>query len=127
MQYHGLALASQGAEVDLVGYTGAPLSPAVGAQSAITIHRIPSPKGDRWRPARGTSRLTRALWDRALVMLRLLPTLLWRVPSPDLLLVQNPPALPTLVVAVMVARLRGARLVIRCSRSVWARVTGSSG
>jgi len=129
MQYQGLALASQGAEVDLVGYTGAPLSPAVGAQSAITIHRIPSPKGDRWRPARGTSRLTRALWDRALVMLRLLPTLLWRVPSPDLLLVQNPPALPTLVVAVMVARLRGARLVIdwhNLSHTVLALRLGTS-
>ena len=41
---------------------------------------------------------------------------LWRVlmrmPKPDTILVQNPPAVPTLGVAWLVAKLRGARLVI---------------
>ena len=41
----------------------------------------------------------------------LLATLL-RLPKPDVILVQNPPAAPTLAVAWLAARLRGARLVI---------------
>jgi beta-1,4-mannosyltransferase len=42
---------------------------------------------------------------------RLLATLT-RLPKPDVILVQNPPAVPTLAVAWTVARLRGAKLVI---------------
>jgi beta-1,4-mannosyltransferase len=37
---------------------------------------------------------------------------LLRVPKPDVILVQNPPAVPTLAVAWTVARMRGARLVV---------------
>jgi hypothetical protein len=39
-------------------------------------------------------------------------SMLLRLPKPDVILVQNPPALPTLAAAWMAARLRGARLVI---------------
>ena len=35
-----------------------------------------------------------------------------RVPKPDMILVQNPPSVPTLAVAWPAAHLRGARLVI---------------
>ena len=37
---------------------------------------------------------------------------LMRLPKPDLVLVQNPPAVPTLAVAWLAARIRGSRLVI---------------
>src|SRR5581483_6487644 len=52
-----------------------------------------------------------ALVDGTLLSVRLTLALM-RLPKFDLLLVQNPPALPTLNVAWLVARLRGARLVI---------------
>src|SRR5262249_48153786 len=52
-----------------------------------------------------------AMWDGLRLSLRLFVALM-RLPSVDLLLVQNPPALPTLPVAWIVARLRRARLVI---------------
>jgi hypothetical protein len=42
---------------------------------------------------------------------RLLITLL-RIPKPDTILVQNPPAVPTLAVAWIAARWRGARLIV---------------
>jgi beta-1,4-mannosyltransferase len=42
---------------------------------------------------------------------QLLSTLM-RVPKPDVILVQNPPAIPTLAAAWAAARMRGARLVI---------------
>ena len=42
---------------------------------------------------------------------RLFATLV-RIPKPDVILVQNPPAFPTLFVAWLASRLRGARFVI---------------
>ncbi len=38
--------------------------------------------------------------------------ILMRIPKPDVILVQNPPAFPTLFVAWLASRLRGARFVI---------------
>ena len=37
---------------------------------------------------------------------------LMRIPKPDVILVQNPPAFPTLSIAWLASRLRGARFVI---------------
>jgi hypothetical protein len=42
------------------------------------------------------------------------------VRKPDVILVQNPPAVPTLLIAVIVTRLRGARLVVDWHNLGWA-------
>src|SRR5262249_56551925 len=44
--------------------------------------------------------------------LQLLWLLLCVVPKPDVILVQNPPAIPTLLVALVIAHLRAAKLVV---------------
>ena len=49
---------------------------------------------------------------RAVVQAGRLLAALLRLPKPDVILVQNPPAVPTLEVAWLAARLRGSRLVI---------------
>lgn len=49
---------------------------------------------------------------RASVQAGRLLSILLRLPKPDIILVQNPPAVPTLTVAWLAARMRGARLVI---------------
>lgn len=104
MQYHAASLAEAGHDVDLVGLDadrvgldadragldGTPPRPAIVIHPRVTCHRLPGP----------------AVQGRRLFFL------LMRLPKPDLILVQNPPAAPTLAVAWAVARLRGARLVI---------------
>jgi beta-1,4-mannosyltransferase len=111
MQYQAHALASNAVEVDLVGYMGAPLPNTITSDVRVTVHRIPEA---HMRSRAGRSSLIYALAacvDGFRLSVRLTAVLM-RLPRFDLLLVQNPPALPTLHVAWLVARLRGARLVI---------------
>jgi beta-1,4-mannosyltransferase len=111
MQYHAHALAASGADVDVIGYEGAPLPQFLVSQPRVRVHRLAEA---RWRFGRlGSTFLYGALamvdaWRAALR----LGLILMRMPRPDLLLVQNPPAVPTLHVAWLISRLRGVRLVI---------------
>jgi beta-1,4-mannosyltransferase len=111
MQYHARALSASGAEVDVVGFEGVPLPKLLTADPRITIHRLADA---RLRVRAGRSKILYGLLaaiDAFRTSIRLGATLM-RVPKPDLLLVQNPPALPALHIAWIVARLRGVRLVI---------------
>jgi beta-1,4-mannosyltransferase len=110
MQAHALGLAASG-EVTLVGLEGSPLQSAVTAEPRIHSVRLKDRAFSR-RAAGGPWRYVASSTARAaFVGVRLLTTLL-RVPKPDLILVKNPPAVPTLAVSWLVARLRGARIVI---------------
>ncbi len=112
MQYHALALAESGVEVDLVGYKGAPLPKFLTEHLRVAVHRLDEA---RWRyQASSRSKIIYgglAALDAVRASYRLLSALM-RIPRPDLLLVQTPPSLPTLQVVWLVSRLRGARLVL---------------
>src|SRR5262245_24861365 len=110
MQYHAHALASNGAEVDVIGYEGASLPKFITDDPRITVHRL----------AESSSRLRRrskllygmfAGFDATRAAIRLF-FVLFRIPRPDLLLVQNPPSFPTLQIAWIAALVRRARFVI---------------
>jgi beta-1,4-mannosyltransferase len=111
MQYHALSLARHGGEVDLIGLEGAPVHAALTAEAAVRSHRL----ADRAFKSRASRGRTRFIWmsaARAAQQATALLNMLLRVPKPDVILVQNPPAVPTLAAAFTAARLRGARLVI---------------
>ena len=111
MQYHAVSLAAAGAEVDLIGLDGAPVMPAVSSNPRIRCHRL----SDRSFAGRSRGGVRRYVWGsafRALSQGVRLFGVLMRVPKPDVILVQNPPAVPTLSIAWLAARLRGSRLVI---------------
>jgi beta-1,4-mannosyltransferase len=111
MQYHAASLAAAGGEVDLIGLEGTPPVPAVAADARIRCHRLP----DRAFAGRSKGGVRRFVWGSALRALgqaaRLFGTLM-RIPKPDLILVQNPPAIPALPVAWLASRLRRARFAI---------------
>ena len=110
MQYHALALAVNDGTVDLIGLEGAPLHTRLTAEARVRTHRLRD--GFASRTAGGRRRYVWLSAARAAVHAgRLLSTLL-RVPKPKVILVQNPPASPTLWAAWTAARLRGAKLVI---------------
>ena len=111
MQYHAHALAVNGVDVDFVGYDGAPLPKFLAEDPRVTARHMPWARL-RWRVGRSSILYAlAALIDGARLTFSLLMALM-QLPKFDLLLVQNPPALPTLYVAWLVSRLRGARLVI---------------
>jgi beta-1,4-mannosyltransferase len=110
MQYHAARLAARGEDVDLVGLAGTRVGQALTDHPRVTVHTLRDPA----RAREGHSR-RRFVWASALRAVgqawRLLGALR-RMPRPDAILVQTPPAVPTLQVAWLVARLRRARLVV---------------
>jgi len=109
MLYHALALASALAEVDVVGCAGSALDPAARDHDHIRWHFL-TPDDER---ARHGSSGCRFLGRAAVKVVRECVSLLWHllhvVRKPDVILVQNPPAIPTLLIALAAARLRAAR------------------
>ena len=110
MQYHAVSLA-EGGEVDLIGLEGAAPIVAVSANPRIHVYQL-ADRSVSTRARGGTGRFVIASMFRAVRQAFRLWRVLMRVPKPDTILVQNPPAVPTLSVAWLVAKLRGARLVI---------------
>jgi len=111
MLYHARALAANGVDVDLVGFEGTPLPKAVRDEPRITVRRL-NPATLRLRSrSTGTGYAAAGLFDAARISLRLWRTLR-KLRSPDLVLIQNPPAFPTLAVAWFSLRRRGVRFVI---------------
>src|SRR5262245_34523860 len=109
MLYHARALAANGVDVDLVGFGGTPLPKAIAADPRITIRRLNPP---RLRGGFTGSRYAAAgLLDAARLSVRLWRTLR-RLKRPDLVLIQNPPAFPTLFATWFSLRRRGVRFVI---------------
>jgi len=111
MQYHAHALASHGVEVDVIGYAGASLPKIITDDARITVHRLVESRA-RFRSKR--SKILYGLFaafDAMSAGIRLF-AMLFSIPKPDLLLVQNPPSMPTLQIAWLAARVRRIRLVI---------------
>lgn len=112
IQYQALALARNGAQVDLVGLAGTPCLAEVESHPRIRIRSLPATPFEDRDPARrvdfalrsGARLLHQGAWLGA--------TLLRVARGADLVLVQNPPAFPTLPLARLAARATGARLVI---------------
>jgi len=112
MLYHTRALADGVADVDLVGYVETPLE-ELGDHVRVHALRTPARIGRALFALRGLARVVRQT-------IELVRTVLVRLDRFDVLLVQNPPALPTLLVGVVAARARGARLVVDWHNFGWA-------
>jgi beta-1,4-mannosyltransferase len=117
MQYHAEALAAHEVDVDVVACAGSALHAELREHPRITCHLLPPARERAWPRAL----LLPAAALRALGQaLRLVWVFMVVLRKPDVILVQNPPAVPTLFVTVAAARLRGARLVIDWHNLAWA-------
>lgn len=127
MLYHAAAMADSDADVDLVGALEHDLPAAVRDHPRVRVHRMPeaavAARHDLPRPLF----VAVAAWNVLRQTWTLLATLLRRVPRPAVILVQSPPAIPTLVVGWIAARLRGARLIVDWHNLGWAMLALSLG
>src|SRR3954465_4256237 len=108
MLYHTRALTAAGVDVDLIGFEGTSLPKSIAEDPRVTVHRL-NPATLRLKGTFPASTYAVAgLVDAGRLSFRL-----WRVlrslPRPDLVLVQNPPAFPTLAVTWFSLRRRGVR------------------
>jgi beta-1,4-mannosyltransferase len=109
MQYHALSLASTaGMHVDLIGYAGATPHENILSNDKIKLHlmkplqwRLPRALFLIYAPIKVTYQITQLMW-----------TLMFSASRPHYILVQNPPAIPTLLVVHLVSILRCSHLVI---------------
>ena len=111
MRYHAHALAANGVDVDLVGLEGTPLPREITDDPRITVHRLATPRLKIRGELTGSTYAVAGLFDAMRISFRLWNTLR-RLRRPDLVLVQNPPAFPTLAVAWFSLKRRGVRFVV---------------
>lgn len=116
MLAHAGALLRAGHEVHLVGGTRTSLPSALQGDPSLHVHSLEiggAGRGGGWAASLVTGiRGVRLGWAMARVLLR-------DTPTPDLVLLQSPPSLPTLPVALAAARLRGARIIVDWHNLGW--------
>jgi beta-1,4-mannosyltransferase len=120
MLFHARALAGEGLDVDLIGTEAGELPAFIRDNSRIAVHALAdaATRGDADASER---RSLIAMFGRGIRLLFSLARLLvWRLPAPSLILVQNPPGVPTMATAWLAARLRGA-----CFAVDWHNLTSA--
>jgi beta-1,4-mannosyltransferase len=110
MQYHARALAASGVDVDLVGLEGTPLPKAITDDPRITVHRV-APSVKRLAHDSSVAYASVAVFDTLRVSGRLW-SVLRSLSQPDLVLLQNPPAFPTLAVSRFTLHNKNVRVVV---------------
>ncbi|KAI9208656.1 uncharacterized protein BJ171DRAFT_419412 [Polychytrium aggregatum] len=111
MQYHVLSLIQNGFSVDLVGYRGADPLAQISSSPHVTLWYLPQPPKMDASGSRALY-LLKGVQRSAVQFLRILGLLLFVVPKPGHILIQNPPAIPTLAIAQIVRLLNRSRLII---------------
>lgn len=108
MQYHSLSLVKNDFNVDLIGYGGSQLIQDLRESQRLKFHALPdTPEIIRFLPT-----LPRYFLKVFFQMFVLFWTVLVSTKKPAYMLVQTPPAIPTLFVVVIASWLRGSKLIM---------------
>ncbi|UZJ55899.1 hypothetical protein CBS101457_005219 [Exobasidium rhododendri] len=115
MCYHAQSLAEDGWRVAVVGYSGTPPPPAL-RRSSVKHHHLARP-GDNFLNKIPRIGLLFTLIAAPLKLIGQSAALFWTLagqvkPPPELIIVQTPPALPTLFVVRLVGLLLGSKIII---------------
>ncbi|VDN02821.1 unnamed protein product [Thelazia callipaeda] len=108
MCYHAKSLADKNYRVQIIGYANSALHESIQQHPYISIVSLKCPPEciDRLRPT--IALILKFLW----ILSSLLITLLFRIDWPLLIMVQNPPGVPSLFACWLCARIRRAQFII---------------
>ncbi|PVH85925.1 glycosyltransferase family 33 protein [Cadophora sp. DSE1049] len=125
MQYHAMSIAKHGGRVDVIGYQESTLHPGLIDNPLISIVPLPPPP-----PPLRANKLPfiiagplKVLWQ----IWSLFHTLGYRTKASRWLLVQNPPSIPTLFIAIITCFLRNTHLIIDWHNYGWTILAGTRG
>jgi beta-1,4-mannosyltransferase len=108
MQYHALSLAQAGYAVDVVAMPGSAPIAALRSHAAVAIHAIPPLPAWAARLPSLLGLAAKAAWQLGVLLVMMLVLL----PAPAAILMQNPPAIPSMAVCwLAAARHRAAWLI----------------
>ncbi|KLU87070.1 chitobiosyldiphosphodolichol beta-mannosyltransferase, partial [Magnaporthiopsis poae ATCC 64411] len=125
MQYHAMSIAKHGGRVDLIGYQETTPHPALLGHHKVKIHSLDLPP----RVLRSKSipfiisGPLKVIWQ----VFTLVHVLGYEAPPAQWLLIQNPPSIPTLAIAAIIAKCRNTRLLIDWHNYGWTILSGTRG
>ncbi|KAI0478404.1 glycosyl transferase group 1 [Xylariaceae sp. FL0804] len=123
MQYHALSIARHGGRVDIIGYHESAPHPDLLFNSRVKIYALaPPPALLKSLPFIVAGPL-KVLWQ----VWTLVRVLGYKAPPARWLLVQNPPSIPTLVIAHLMSSLRNTHLMIDWHNYGWTILAGTKG
>lgn len=125
MQYHAMSIAKHGGRVDMIGYQESTLHPGLIDNPLVSIVPLPPPP-----PILRANKLPfviagplKVLWQ----IWSLFYTLGYSTKASRWLLVQNPPSIPTLFIAIIICFLRNTHLIIDWHNYGWTILAGTRG
>ncbi|KAF3022111.1 mannosyltransferase [Neopestalotiopsis sp. 37M] len=125
MQYHALSIAKHGGSVDLIGYNESPLHPELASNAKVAVHSLALP------PAILRTKSLPFIITGPLKVLWQIGSLFWvlgyETQPARWLLVQNPPSIPTLFIALIISVLRNTHLMIDWHNYGWTILAGTKG
>lgn len=107
MNYHALSLAKEGFEVDVVAYPGSQPRADILSNQQIHLHLMTEPPNFQKYIPRLAAYVLKVVWQSLALFLSLM-----FLHKPSHVLVQNPPAIPTLPVLWFCCLLKGSALVV---------------
>ncbi|KUJ16698.1 uncharacterized protein LY89DRAFT_697098 [Mollisia scopiformis] len=125
MQYHAASIAKHGGRVDVIGYQESSLHPALVGNPLVTIIPLPPPPSLLRSNALpfilgGPLKVLWQIWS-------LFYTLAYVTKPSRWLLIQNPPSIPTLFIAMVICFLRNTHLIIDWHNYGWTILAGTRG
>ncbi|KAI9733839.1 MAG: mannosyltransferase [Claussenomyces sp. TS43310] len=128
MQYHAMSIAKHGGRVEVIGYQESALHPGlVNNPSVSVVPLTPPPPILRKLQSRRVPFIIvgplKVLWQ----IYTLFQILGYRTKPARWMLVQNPPSIPTLLIAMIVCFLRNTHLLIDWHNYGWSILAGTRG
>ncbi|KAI1660694.1 glycosyltransferase family 33 protein [Daldinia decipiens] len=125
MQYHALSVARHGGRVDLIGYHESTPHPDLLSNPRVKIYPLaPPPSVIRSSSipfiVSGPLKVLWQIWT-------LIRVLGYQTPPARWIIVQNPPSIPTLAIALFISILRNTHLIIDWHNYGWTILAGTKG